>query len=57
MCRDAAMKRGIFADYNALGEKDPATDKEVDEFQKNWVKKKTILLLKAVLLGILSPIL
>lgn len=35
MRRDAAKRRGMtLADYNALGETDPATDKEVDEFQK-----------------------
>lgn len=35
MRRDAAKKRGMtLADYNALGETDPETDKEVDEFQK-----------------------
>ncbi len=41
MRRDAAMKRGMtLADYNALGEKDPATDKEVDEFQKELGQKE-----------------
>ncbi len=33
--REAAAKRGLtLAEYNALGEKDPETDKEVDEYQR-----------------------
>jgi CMP/dCMP kinase len=33
--REAALKRGItLAQYNLLGEKDPKTDMEVDEYQK-----------------------
>ena len=33
--REAAKKRGLtLAEYNALGEKDPATDTEVDEYQR-----------------------
>jgi len=33
--REAAKKRGLtLAEYNALGEKDEATDREVDEYQK-----------------------
>ena len=45
--REAARKRGMtLEEYNKLGETDPATDKEVDEMQKNSAKKKIILLLK-----------
>jgi len=33
--REAAKKKGMtLAEYNALGEVDPSTDKEVDEYQK-----------------------
>lgn len=33
--REAAKKRGMtLAEYNKLGEKDPSTDKEVDEYQR-----------------------
>lgn len=33
--REAAKKRGLtLAEYNALGENDPTTDKEVDEYQQ-----------------------
>jgi len=33
--REAAKKRGLtLAEYNKLGETDPATDREVDEYQK-----------------------
>lgn len=34
--REAAKRRGLtLAEYNALGEKDPTTDFEVDEYQKD----------------------
>jgi len=41
MRRDAAKKRGMtLEEYNKLGEKDPITDKEVDEWQKELGKKE-----------------
>lgn len=41
MRRDAAKKRGMtLAEYNLLGENDPKTDKEVDEFQKELGEKE-----------------
>ncbi len=39
--REAAKKRGLtLAEYNALGEVDPATDKEVDEYQRKLGKSE-----------------
>lgn len=39
--REAAKQRGLtLAEYNALGEKDPATDFEVDEYQKDLGQKQ-----------------
>ncbi len=39
--RNAALKRGMtLAEYNKLGEKDPATDKEVDFYQKELGEKE-----------------
>jgi CMP/dCMP kinase len=39
--RQAALKRGItLAEYNALGEKDPKTDTEVDIYQKELGQKE-----------------
>jgi len=39
--REAAAKRGLtLAEYNALGEKDPETDKEVDEYQRELGDKQ-----------------
>ncbi len=39
--REAALKRGLtLAEYNKLGETDPATDKEVDEYQRELGQKE-----------------
>jgi cytidylate kinase len=39
--REKARERGLtLAEYNKLGEKDPATDREVDEYQKELGKKE-----------------
>lgn len=39
--REAAKKRGLtLEEYNKLGESDPATDKEVDEYQAELAKKE-----------------
>jgi predicted cytidylate kinase len=39
--REAAKKRGMtLTEYNKLGETDPATDKEVDEYQKELGQKE-----------------
>ncbi|MFA5109666.1 MAG: cytidylate kinase family protein [Patescibacteria group bacterium] len=39
--REAAKKRGMtLAEYNKLGENDPATDKEVDEYQRELSEKQ-----------------
>jgi len=39
--REAAKKRGMtIEEYNILGEKDPSTDREVDEYQKELGEKK-----------------
>lgn len=39
--REAAKKRGLtLAEYNELGETDPATDREVDEYQRELGKKE-----------------
>ena len=41
MRREAAKKRGMtLEEYNKLGEKDPTTDKEVDQWQKDLGKKE-----------------
>lgn len=39
--REAAQKRGMtLAEYNKLGETDPSTDKEVDEYQRQLGQKE-----------------
>jgi CMP/dCMP kinase len=39
--RQKAKERGLtLAQYNELGEKDPATDREVDEYQKELGEKE-----------------
>lgn len=39
--RALAKKRGMtLAEYNKLGEKDPSTDREVDDYQRELGKKK-----------------
>jgi cytidylate kinase len=39
--REAARKRGLtLAEYNKLGESDPTTDKEVDDYQKELGEKE-----------------
>lgn len=41
MRREAALKRGLtLAEYNKLGESDPSTDLEVDEYQKKLGQTK-----------------
>lgn len=41
MRREAAAKRGLsLAEYNKLGETDPATDREVDNYQKELGEKE-----------------
>jgi cytidylate kinase len=53
-----AKQRGLtLAEYNQLGETDPETDKEVDQYQRELGEKKDNFIIEVEPLGILSLIL
>ena len=53
MRRALAKKRGMtLAEYNKLGEKDPSTDREVDDYQTELGKKKNNIIVDTTKLTI-----